>query len=546
MIDSLKYAGMAGLVATILGSAAFAQSDVSQAAVGAIQMPALAMSGFMQAISEETADHPALSQFYAARDYRPLWTSGEDAPRRAAFFRALGQAQAQGLPAESYHARALQQAFFDLKSERQRGQLEVRMSEAFLRYAQDASRGVLTPSKVDPTIVRVVERPDNLTLLREFSQSDSPLAWLHGLAPQDPAYAKLLKAKLDLEHEIETGGWGPQVPSSVLRPGDTGHAVLALRDRLQRMGYLSRTATARYDAQIQKAVQQYQADQGLSADGIAGASTLEALNVAPEERLKSLLVALERLRWMNGMDLGKRRIWVNIADFSVKVIDDDKVTFQSVTVVGQNRPDRQTPEFSDSMDRMVINPAWHVPRSIVTKEYLPMMQRNPNAAAQIQVVDSRGQVIPRNAINFAQYTTKTFPFAMRQAPSRSNALGLVKFLFPNKYNIYLHDTPSKSLFSKEQRAFSHGCVRVGQPFELAYTLLAPQVTDPKSYFQRILDSGRETTVKITPPVPVHLVYFTAWPNAKGGIEYRKDVYGRDARIYAALHKAGVESAALTN
>ncbi|WP_406870385.1 L,D-transpeptidase family protein [Thioclava sp. 'Guangxiensis'] len=545
MIDSLRYAGLAGLLAASFGSSLHAQTNLATVA-GAVPASQITISGFMQAVAEGATDHPALVQFYSARDYQPIWTGAGDASRRAAFFRVLDQAGAQGLPSERYDAQGLRQAFGELRSERQRGQLEIRMSETFLRYAQDLSRGILTPKKVDPTIVREIDRPDNLTLIRAFSQSQTPLAWLHALAPRSPAYAQLVKAKLDLETTIADGGWGPEVHAGILRPGAQGDAVIALRNRLQNMGYLGSHPTASYDGAMQKAVQQFQEDQGLITDGVAGSSTLEALNAAPQERLKSVLVALERMRWMNGTDLGKRHIWVNIADFSVRVVDDDKTTFKSVTVVGQSTPDRQTPEFSDMMDRMVINPAWHVPRSIVTKEYLPMMQRNPNAAAQLQLVDSRGQVVPRGAVNFSQYTASSFPFAMRQPPSQHNALGLVKFLFPNKYNIYLHDTPSKSLFSKEQRAFSHGCVRVGEPFELAYTLLAPQTDNPKAYFQRILESGNETTVKLTPPVPVHLVYFTAWPNAKGKIEYRRDVYGRDARLYAALHKAGVESAALTN
>jgi murein L,D-transpeptidase YcbB/YkuD len=149
-------------------------------------------------------------------------------------------------------------------------------------------------------------------------------------------------------------------------------------------------------------------------------------------------------------------------------------------------------------------------------------------------------------VDFAAYNARNFPFAMRQPPSDGNALGLVKFLFPNPYNIYLHDTPSKSLFARDVRAFSHGCIRVGRPFDLAYALLSAQQTDPEGYFKSVLQTGTETTVKLQSPVPVHLVYFTAFPNARGRIEYRHDVYGRDAALFAGLEKAGVELAPLTN
>lgn len=502
---------------------------------------AQSLSGFRQAVAETAASQEALAQFYARRDYAPIWTGegADDAQRRAAFFDAMDRAGHHGLPVARYDASALRARFNDLHSERERGKLEVAMSEAFLAYARDISTGALEPARIDPGIVREIPRRDPLDLINGFMASD-PATFLRALPPSAPQYAQLMKAKLTLEANLSKGGWGPRVPTASLRPGEGGVALVALRDRLQAMGYLGRTATAIYDADIQKAVQQFQLDHGLTPDGVAGEGTVAEINRAPEDRLQAVIVAMERLRWMNGIDLGQRHIWVNITDFSVRVIDHGKVTFESVTVVGQNTSDRRTPEFSDEMELMVINPTWNVPRSITVKEYLPMMQRNRNAASHINIIDSRGRVVPRSAINFAAYSSRSFPFAMKQPPSNGNALGLVKFLFPNKYNIYLHDTPSKSLFAKEVRAFSHGCVRVQRPFELAYVLLGAQTDDPVGTFQRHLDTGRETPVQLEKPFPVHLVYFTAWPSAKGRVEYRRDIYGRDAALFGALEKAGVE------
>jgi murein L,D-transpeptidase YcbB/YkuD len=191
---------------------------------------------------------------------------------------------------------------------------------------------------------------------------------------------------------------------------------------------------------------------------------------------------------------------------------------------------------------MVINPSWGVPRSIIVKEYLPLLQANPNAVSHLQVIDGRGRVVPRGAVNFAGYTARNFPFALRQPPSDDNALGLVKFMFPNPYNIYLHDTPSKSLFAKEVRAYSHGCIRVADPFDLAHALLSVQSQDAEAEFDTKLKTGDETTVKLLEKVPVHLVYFTAYPGPKGRISYRRDIYGRDAALFAALSAAGVELA----
>jgi L,D-transpeptidase YcbB len=169
-----------------------------------------------------------------------------------------------------------------------------------------------------------------------------------------------------------------------------------------------------------------------------------------------------------------------------------------------------------------------------------MMQKNRNAAGHLKIVDSKGRVVPRSAINFANYTARSFPYSMRQPPSDGNALGLVKFMFPNQYNIYLHDTPSKSLFAREVRAFSHGCIRLSDPFDFAYALLAAQTDDPVGLFKSHLDSGQESNVRLDVPLPVHLVYFTAYPAATGRMEYRRDVYGRDAAIFRALTEAGVE------
>ena len=271
----------------------------------------------------------------------------------------------------------------------------------------------------------------------------------------------------------------------------------------------------------------------------AGQGTTAEVKRDAVDRLKSVLVAMERLRWMNGLPLGERHIWVNLPDFTAKVVDHGRVTFETVTVVGQNRPDTRSPEFSDMMEFMVINPTWNVPRSITVKEYLPMLKKNPNAAGHLRIVDRQGRQINRGAVDFTQFTERNFPYSMSQPPSDGNALGKVKFMFPNQWNIYLHDTPQKPLFDKEIRAFSHGCIRLGRPFDLAYTLLARQSGDPEVLFASYLNTGKESVLKLDQPVPVHLVYFTAWPNARGHIGWRRDVYGRDAVIFDAMRAAGV-------
>jgi murein L,D-transpeptidase YcbB/YkuD len=248
---------------------------------------------------------------------------------------------------------------------------------------------------------------------------------------------------------------------------------------------------------------------------------------------------MERERWIN-RDLGDRHVLVNLTDFKARIIDHGKVYFETRAVIGKNLETHRTPEFSDVMEHMVINPTWNVPRSIAVKEYLPALKRNPYSNGHLNLIDARGQVVDRGAVDFAAFTEKNFPFDMKQPPSARNALGLVKFMFPNANNIYLHDTPAKSLFSRDVRAFSHGCIRLNDPFDFAHALLAWQSDDPKGLFKSHLNTGRETQVDLVAPLPVHLIYRTAVGQPKGHVTYRRDVYGRDATIWNALARQGVE------
>jgi murein L,D-transpeptidase YcbB/YkuD len=307
---------------------------------------------------------------------------------------------------------------------------------------------------------------------------------------------------------------------------------------------MRRSVSQVYDAELERAVSLFQFDNGLEQDGVAGAGTIKEVNKQIEDRLPNLLVAMERERWMN-IDRGERHVWVNLTDFTAAIIDHGEVTFKTRSVIGANQSDRRSPEFSDVMEYMEINPYWNVPRSIAVNEYLPRMIAAGGAAAgHLQLVDGRGRVISRGSVNWGAYSTRNFPFDLRQPPSRSNALGLVKFMFPNPQNVYLHDTPAKSLFSREVRAFSHGCIRLNDPFDFAYELLRPQTDDPVGLFHRHLDSGQNIQVYLDTPIPVHLVYRTAFTTAKGRLGFRRDVYGRDARIFDALMNAGVALNAL--
>lgn len=514
-----------------IGAATFSFSSPSVVAAQS------AVSAFAQAVAEAAAREGEVAAFYRANAYQPIWTgsSQDDLARRKALLAALAGASDHGLPVVDIDD--LKNRMANVASVRELGALEVELSKLLVSYAQSINSGILKPSKVDSGIVRKIDRKDGAGILSEFA-GGTPARYLKTLPPKNAEYARLMRERLRLEQQIQHGGWGEVVSAKSLKPGEVGNAVITLRNRLVRMGYLNRSASRSYDASIQKAVQQFQADHGLNDDGVAGAGTIKEINVSPEKRLASILVAMERERWTN-FERGQRHVWVNLTDFTAKVVDGGSVTFQTRSVIGKNVSDQRSPEFSDVMEFLVINPTWNVPRSIATKEYLPMLKRNPNAVSHLKLIDRRGRVVNRGAVDFSKFTARSFPFAIKQPPSSRNALGLVKFMFPNKHNIYLHDTPSKSLFAREVRAFSHGCIRLSDPFDFAYTLLAKQSSDPKATFHKALNTRRETRIDLEQPVPVHLVYRTAVAPAKGRVNYRRDIYGRDAKVWAALQNAGV-------
>lgn len=498
------------------------------------------VTAFKQAVAETGSRDEGIAKFYRAHNFEGVWTGNDEVhtARRAALLDALRHAGDHGLPVARYNIDALERQMRDARSARDLGIIEVEMTRMFLQYARDIQSGALIPGDVIDAIKREVEYTDRAELITGFLSSQ-PAAYLRGLAPRTVEYAALIKQKMLLQERARNGGWGPTVNASSLKPGATGPAVLAMRNRLMAMGYLERSNAKTYDTAMAAAVQAFQTAHGLEPDGVAGSGTIKEMNESIDNRLKSVLVAMERERWLH-RERGTRHILVNITDFTAKIIDEGRITFETRSVVGALGSDRETPEFSDEMDHMVINPSWYVPRSIVVGEYLPALRANPNAVRHLEITDSRGRVVNRSSANFARYSASSFPYSMRQPPSPSNALGLVKYMFPNKYNIYLHDTPAKSLFSREVRAYSHGCIRLRDPFDFGYALLAKQEADPKAYFKSQLRTGREARVNLDQPVPVHIIYRTAFTDAKGNLNFRRDIYGRDARIWDALQKAGVE------
>ncbi|GLQ34440.1 murein L,D-transpeptidase [Amylibacter marinus] len=504
--------------------------------IGLVQ-PALAQQSQIEASAATlTGSDKQIAAFYASVGYSQLWTGRKNTARARALLAALKSADDHGLPKARYQINAVSKA---LKSRRKAdfGKNEIFVSQIFTRYAQDVNSGLLRPSSIDKEIALRPKKISATALLSGISKGN-PKAFLANLAPKSADYQNLIKESQRLSKL--SGKPSADVPIATIKPNMTHPNVALMRAKLRDLGYGNLGGSNTYDAKLQKVVKEFQSTRGLGADGVVGPATLRAMNLKPADQKRMVAVNMERQRWIN-FPRAKRYIYVNIPDYSVAIIDNGKKSFTSRTVVGKNTDDTRTPEFIDSMTHMVINPTWHVPASIAGKEYLPIIRKDPGFLRKknMTMLDRAGNSVNPATIDMASYSENNFPYHIKQRPDPGNALGLVKFMFPNKYNIYLHDTPSKSLFNRETRAYSHGCVRVHKPFEFAYALLKKQSSNPKNMFQTHLKTGKESYVNLKQSVPVIITYQTVVFDDKGRASYRGDIYGRDAKIAAALRRAGV-------
>lgn len=509
------------------------------AAVSVAAAPRLDFTPQQMALALAVSDDADLASFYGSNGLRPIFLGPEGEARRLALRDAIGNAPRHGIPVARYQP--------DRLTATEGLAAEIAHAHALSRLLRDLTGGVLNPTRVDPEIKRQPVRTAVVPLLARFEAAADPAAVLAGAGPDHPAYLALQQALSGPADLVVPQGL-PRIATGVWRPGQRAAAIADLRTRLVAIGFAADAPDATlYDDALARAVADYQRAAGLPDDGVAGPRTIAALNgdggTGQDARQRAILVAMERMRWMASEDLDSRHVWVNIPEFSTTIVEDGAEVFRTRSVMGKDTPEMRTPEFSEMMANVVVNPSWNVPRSIAVRDYLPRLQANRHALSHLDVVDGAGRVLARDGIDFGRYSAASFPFRLRQKPSDDNALGVVKFIFPNPWNIYLHDTPSKHLFANRVRAESNGCIRIGDPVDLARALLSRQTDDPAAMFQRARDRERETWLKLTPPVPVHLVYFTAWPGPDGRIRLFDDIYGRDARIWEALQAQGFGAAA---
>jgi len=492
-----------------------------------------------------------LPRFYEQRTYRPAW-SGEDGPlpHVDVLIKAIGEADREGLRPDDYHLAEIEVTLKEVHQNQENEKplnprrlvdLDLLLTDAFLIYGSHLLAGRINPETIDAEWHANRRDADLAQVLQTALNSSQIEEALKSLLPAQPGYANLKQALTRYRGIAAKGGW-PIVPNGLnMQKGDRGERVLALRNRLIATSDLDQRPynnTDLFDDSLEEAVRRFQRRHGLDIDGIVGPLTLAALNVPVEERVCQIEVNMERWRWLP-QNLGQRYVLINIANFELDVVENGLLVMTMRVVVGRDY--RRTPVFSDKMTYLVLSPYWHVPPKLAIQDKLPLIRKNPDYLVKenIRVFQGWGaetKEIDPTSVDWSKVTAKNFNYRLRQEPGPQNALGRVKFMFPNKFDVYLHDTPSRELFAKTVRTFSSGCIRIEKPIELAEYLLAG---DPKRTRAAILagiDKRVEQTVRLPEPMPIHLLYWTAWADQDGSVQFRNDIYGRDKLLDEALRE----------
>lgn len=484
-----------------------------------------------------------VQQFYSQRQYQSAWLGADGKPTLLAedLLVAVLNAKRDGLRAEYYHGKALTNHLRSLRiaftpTTRQLADIDLLLSDAFLSFGSDLLSGRTNPKQIDKDWVLTPRSQDLTQVLQQALAQQKVQQALADLSPKHSAYART-RASLAHYRTLETmGGWPVLSNGKKLEAQMRSPRVQELRTRLNISGDLASTVPVTdpflYDDAVIKAVSHFQERHGLKPDGVLGPRTLAAMNIPISERIRQLEINLERWRWLPE-DLGQRHVLVNIPNFKMSVIENDREVIGSKVVVGMSK--RPTPVFTADMKYLVLSPYWHVPRTIAVEDKLPVLRKNPYSLRKQGIrVFSNGREIDPGSVNWNSISKSNFPYSMRQDPGPSNALGGIKFMFPNRHSVYLHDTSSPHLFNRVQRTYSSGCVRVEGAYQLAEYLLKGDGNWTRDSIKKASKTRRERRVDLSSSIPVHLLYWTAWTGEDGAVHFRNDIYERDITLENAL------------
>jgi murein L,D-transpeptidase YcbB/YkuD len=474
-----------------------------------------------------------LRAFYQARQMRPAWTTGDGATGQAEkLSEALLHADEEGLEPEDYSAsdvaRHLERKEGSLLAGHDAGKLaefDLLCTIAAYQYMSDLRDGRISPKALDAVWVEKPAEGDLHAMLAEALHKNTVGDLLESLAPTQDGYRKLKEARARYAKIVADGGWASIPGGGPLRAGQRGPRVAALRARLAAAGDLGDKGGDLFDQGLSDAVKRYQARMGRDQDGVVAATELADLNVPAELRLRQIELNMERWRWLPE-SFGNRYLLVNIPEYMLRVYEGDRPALEMRVVVGKAM--NATPVFSDKMTQVVVNPTWNVPGSIARNEIVPAIQEDENylATNTMRVYDDSGNAVEAASVDWSD-SSETERLMFRQDSGEQNPLGRIKFLFPNQFDVYLHDTPSGHLFAKEERSFSHGCVRVAEPMQLAHYVLRGLPEADTTRIRELIAGGETKTIEVPEPLPVHIVYLTAFVDEHDAVGFREDVYGID-------------------
>lgn len=491
---------------------------------------------------EDVKLYQDLIEFYNQRHHRPIWLRKDEFRRDPkALVAEIKNSYEEGLEPEDYHLEYIEKAIgnkdlFENDSLDKRALLDILMTSSYLRLASDYLNGK-TDSEIiiDDSNFESEDLEANKLLESLLSENDIAET-LQDQLPKSDNY-KTLKEKLAYYRDSEKiKPWPPIETEEILARGAEGEKVTKLIENLSARNYLNSAqieADQYFDQQVETAVQRFQLDHGLDADGVVGAKTLKALNLSLDYRIKQLIINMERWRWLPD-NLGDRYIYVNIADYNLKLYDDNELKMEMDTIVGQEQ--RSTPVFSDSIKYIVLNPYWYVPESIAVKDKLPEIKKDLNYLEEnnYSLFEYKGnnnlERVEPEEVDWSEIDKDNFNYLLRQNPGDENALGRVKFMFPNKFSVYLHDTPGRNLFSENERSFSSGCIRIEKPVDLAEYLLSDQEKWNRQNIEKEMEKNEEKTIYLNKPIKIYLQYNTAWVDSLGNLNFREDIYNRDKKI----------------
>jgi murein L,D-transpeptidase YcbB/YkuD len=472
-----------------------------------------------------------IHQFYAQRDFRPAW----DRPGVVNdLHRALRDSRDDGLDPKDYYSNALATIATEVRTGKAdtelRAQFDVLNTEALLRLGYHLSFGKVDPQSFDSqwNYGRTLEKLNVAQEIERALDADDVYNRIESLKPTHSLYINLKRELARYRAIAAAGGWKPIPEGPALKPGAIHARVAALRARLQSTGDIVPAAgdPQAYDSGLESAVRSYQERLGLEADGVAGARTIAELNVLVSARNDQIRINLDRGRVLL-QDLPDEFVVVNVAGYQVYLVRGGEVVWWARAQVG--KPYRRTPIFRSQITYLVWNPTWTVPPGIIANDILPDARRDPASISKrgLRVLDRAGRDVDPATIDWNMFRSGNIPYTLRQDPGPKNALGRVKFMFPNDYAVYLHDTPSTSLFDATDRSFSSGCVRVENPLEFARLLLDDPAAWNDAAIAQALESGRTQNVTLKRKIPVLLTYWTAWVDPQGRVNFRRDIYGQD-------------------